>query len=115
VVRDIHYVFIIKMESFILFVCLLFCMGDLFIAVGSDDRVIPVVAESAEECAVRAVEEFVLDDGALDLSNWEKRHRDVVDDYRHWRWCVCEDNEDVWFDRVSIHSEHPSLGEIRDG
>jgi len=87
---------------------------DTFIAVGSDDRIIPVMAESPEECAERAVEEFQLVDSALELGNWEKRHKERVDEYRHWRWHVREGNEDVWFDRVSIHSAHPTLRELRE-
>lgn len=87
---------------------------DTFIAVGSDDRIIPVIADSPEECVEKAVEEFQLVEMASDLSNWEKRHKEKVDEYRHWRWHVREDNGDVWFDRVSIHSAHPTLKELRE-
>lgn len=80
----------------------------LFVAVGSDDRVEPVVAETPQQCAQRAADAMELDSRASDLENWERRHRGPkVDEYMHWRWL---NGDTRWFDYVSIHSIDPETG-----
>lgn len=79
-----------------------------FIAVGSDDRVEPVLGSTPQECAEKAEEAMELDSRASELSNWEKRHKDTrVDGYIHWRW---RNGDTRWFDYVSIHSVDPETG-----
>lgn len=60
----------------------------LFVAVASDDRLPPVIADSLSECAAKAVKEFDLRHSLSDPSNWQAKEGfmgSVNPDPKSWR------------------------------
>lgn len=74
----------------------------LFVAHGSSDREPPVIAETAEACAEKAVEEFDLRHSLSEIENWTARHSAANAFHGKYGWRA--NVRAHWWDYISIHS-----------
>lgn len=75
---------------------------NVYIGVPAEDRNPPVIAETPDECAQKAMEEWDLRYSAGSIDTWDKRHS-WDDDREHWRIKVSAH----WWDYASIHGINP--------